>query len=110
MMIITGLPLGYRQSTPTVFYNITCNETHSMLFQCVNLHSVGVYNCGGDIAAGVICLNTIVTETPTSVADLSSTYIAILSGSLGTAVLVIMVISIVSIIIIVYIQRVKTMR
>ena len=92
-----------------------------MLFQCVNLHSIGVYNCEGNSIAGVVCLNTNslhnatlysnTTEMPTSVAGLSNTYIiAILSGSLGSAVLVIIGISIVSIIIIVYIQRMKTKR
>ena len=68
-----------------------------------------MYDCGSNVAAGVICLNTIVTATPTSV-GLSNTYIAVLSGSVGAAVLVIMVISIVSIAIIVYIQRMRTKR
>ena len=93
-----------------------------MLFQCLNLHSIGVYNCEGNSVAGVVCLNTNSlhnatsssneTETPTSVtvADLSNTYIAILSGSLGTAVLVIIGISIVSTVIIVNIQRMKIKR
>ena len=91
-----------------------------MLFQCVNLHSIGVYNCEGNSIAGVVCLNTNslhnatsssnTTETPI-VAGLSNTYIAILSGSLGLAVLVIIGISIiVSIAIIVYIQRMKIKR
>ena len=117
-----GLPLRYSQNTitPTVFHNVICNETHSMLFQCVNLHSIGVYNCEGNSIAGVVCLNTNslhnvtsssnTTEMPTSVAGLSNAYIAILSGSLGTAVLVIIGISIISIAIIVYIQRMKTKR
>ena len=107
----TGLSLTYSQITvtPMLFHNITCNETHSMLFQCINLHSIGIHNCGGNATAGVVCLNTIVTATPTSV-GLSNTYnIAILSGSLGTVVLAI--IGIVGItIIIVYIQRMKLKR
>ena len=117
-----GLPLRYSQNTitPTVLHNVICNETHSMLFQCVGFHSIGIYNCEGNSVAGVVCLNTNslhnvtsspnTTEMPTSVtvAGLSNTYIAILSGSLGTAVLVI--IGIISIVIVVYIQRMKTKR
>ena len=94
-----------------------------MLFQCVNLHSIGVYNCGDDVTAGVVCLNTIITATLASSGlsiesdsdnynGLPNTYITItvLSGSLvGTAVLII--IGIISItIIIVYIQRMKLKR
>jgi hypothetical protein len=83
-----------------------------MLFQCINLHNIGVYNCGGNAAAGVVCLiNTnsshiIATVKPTS-AGLSNTYIAILSGSVGTAVIAI---GLTIITIIAFIQRMKKKR
>ena len=71
-----------------------------MLFQCVNLHSIGVYNCGDYVTAGVVCLNTTITATLASSGlsiesdsdnynGLPNTYITVtvLSGSLvGTAV------------------------
>ena len=41
-----------------LFYNITCSETLSMLFQCVDLHNIAVYDCDGNFTTGVVCLNT----------------------------------------------------
>ena len=45
------------QNTPILFHNVTCNETESVLLQCVDLHTIGVYICDGNTAAGVSCPN-----------------------------------------------------
>ena len=52
--INVGVPLRWENS-PTLFNNIGCNETHSMLFQCIDVHNIGVYDCSVNNTAGVIC-------------------------------------------------------
>ena len=40
---------------PILFDNVTCNQTHSELSQCVDLQTIGLHNCDRDNTAGVIC-------------------------------------------------------
>ena len=42
-------------NSPTLFNNITCNENHSMLLQCIDVHSIGVYDCNESNIARVVC-------------------------------------------------------
>ena len=49
--LVKGIAPG---NSPTLFNNTTCSENHSMLFQCINLHNIGIYDCEND-TAGVIC-------------------------------------------------------
>ena len=52
-----GLALNVfgRGSSPLLFNNISCNKTHSMLFQCIDVQNIAVYNCSENNTAGVIC-------------------------------------------------------
>ena len=56
--MFSGLSLSISEpgSSPALLVNVTCDEKHSMLFQCVDLrNSVGVQNCEENNIAGVIC-------------------------------------------------------
>ena len=43
------------ENSPIMFNNIACNEAHSTLLQCFDSDSIGVYDCGRNNTAGVIC-------------------------------------------------------
>ena len=55
--VITGVSLkDYEwENSTTLFNNIMCNETHSMLLQCIDLDGIGVYNCSENNIARVGC-------------------------------------------------------
>ena len=56
-----SIPLGVPVSNfgagegPTLFDNVTCNQTHSELSQYIDLWTIGLHNCDQDNTAGVIC-------------------------------------------------------
>lgn len=51
-----GLKVG-QVNTPLIFNDIACDGLSSTLFQCVDLNSIGVYDCdvNNNTVAGVIC-------------------------------------------------------
>ena len=100
-----------------------------MLFQCVDLHNNGVYDCDGNTTAAVVCLNNyslhnitrysnvtvkLTTElysmdsTSTHGSSLSNIHIAIL-GSVGTAAVATGLV-IITVITVVFIQKMKMKR
>ena len=52
---LKGIGLG---NSPPFFNNITCNNTDSMLLQCIDEYNIGVYNCGENNTARVSCKMT----------------------------------------------------
>ena len=42
---------------PILWDNITCDQSHSELFQCVHVLDIGIHNCDRENIAGVICPN-----------------------------------------------------
>ena len=94
------------QTTPILFHNVTCNETHSVLMQCVDLHTIGVYDCDGSTTAGVSCPSA--SNTVTS-SKLSNIHIAIL-GSVGTTAVAIGAIVIIGVAITLNILKMKKRR
>ena len=56
------------EDSPTVslFNTTSCNETHSVLLECVNLDKIGVYNCSNNNIARVNCENLSPDVTTTS--------------------------------------------
>ena len=59
---------------PVFFRNITCDYTHSELFQCVHPLSIGLHECDSpDKRAGVICPELASPSTTTISPSISST-------------------------------------
>ena len=52
-----GVPLkDYEwENSLSLFNNTACNETHSTLFQCISEDNIGVYDCGENNTARVVC-------------------------------------------------------
>ena len=53
---------------PILLGNVTCNQSHSELLQCVHPLDIGIRNCDQQTVAGVICpnvsLHLFTTNTP----------------------------------------------
>ena len=52
---------------PILLDNVTCNQSHSELIQCIHPLDIGIHNCDRENVAGVICHNvsvTTITNTP----------------------------------------------
>ena len=51
---------------PILLDNVTCNQTHLELLQCVHPQNISVHgNCDRENVAGVICLNVSTTTAAT---------------------------------------------
>ena len=84
---------------PVLFHNITCSETHSTLFQCIHLDTIGIYNC--ESTAGVICPLTVI-----SLHDSNSNHLSVaILGSVGTAVVAIGLVAVIMIVITLKMKR-----
>ena len=57
---------------PILLNDVTCNESHLELLQCIHPLDIGIHNCDQENAAGVICPN-VPTTTITNVSPNSPT-------------------------------------
>ena len=60
------MPVTQRFGTgmgPILQDNVTCNQSHTELLQCVHPLDIGVHNCDRENVAGVICPNVSATTT-----------------------------------------------
>ena len=48
---------------PILFDNVTCNQSHSELLQCMHPLDIGIHNCDRENVAGVVCPNVSATTT-----------------------------------------------
>ena len=48
---------------PILLDNVTCDQSHSELFQCVHHLDIGIHNCDRENVAGVICPNITVSDS-----------------------------------------------
>ena len=51
---------------PILWDNVTCDQNHSELLQCVHTLDIGIHNCDQENVAGVICPNVISTIATTT--------------------------------------------
>ena len=54
---------------PVLLDNVTCNQSHVELLQCVHPLDIGIHDCNQENVAGVICPN-ISTVTITTTTDI----------------------------------------
>ena len=62
---------------PILLDNVTCDQSHSELLQCVHLLDIGIHNCDRENVGGAICPNVsttplVVTTTTTTAAATES--------------------------------------
>lgn len=50
-------PNDLQENILSLFNKTACNETHTVLFQCADLDEIGIYDCGENNIARVICEN-----------------------------------------------------
>ena len=55
---------------PILLDNVTCNQSHLELLQCVHPLNIGVHDCDRENVAGVICVNV----STTTVIDAITTF------------------------------------
>ena len=84
---------------PILFDNVTCNQTHSELSQCIDLQTIGHHNCDQVNTAGVTCPEVIsfagnttlhisvIMTTTNRVADINNTLVDKPLSNIHTVVL-----------------------
>lgn len=66
---------------PILLNNVTCNQSHLELFQCIHPLDIGTHDCDQENAAGVTCLNITAVTITTSTDIPSSIFISIYTDS-----------------------------
>ena len=58
---------------PVLLSNVTCNQSHSGLLQCVHPQDIGIHDCDEENVAGVICPSVSTTTAATTAASIPPT-------------------------------------